>query len=110
MFRLTNTHQRRHQPVSFSRSIEVDHNPKSQSTALFQEHYRMEGVVACTFWANPVQLDRAKAQAEKTLRRHLYHDALGVLTDMELAVEEMDQDQLRKACMDMRDLFTGATP
>lgn len=104
---LKSTGQRRHQRVSFTTSLEVDPTPTKIPTGMFQEHYRLEGTIACTFWANSAQMDTARAQAEKTLRNYLYRDAFSVLTDMELAVEEMDQEQLRKACLDMRDVFLG---
>ena len=105
--RLTNTRQRRHQTVSFSSEVTEDPSPPEQRPAMFQEHYRLEGTVVCTFWANTAQLDGAKSQAEKTLRRYLYSDVYAVLSDIELAVEEMDQEQLRKACLDMRDALSG---
>ena len=104
---LTNTHQRRMQPVSFSVELTDDACPTGPSPGMFQEHYRLEGIVCCTFWANNAQLNSARAQAEKTLIRHLYSDAYAVLADIELAVEEMDQEQLRKACLDMHDTLAG---
>lgn len=107
-FETRNTHQRRRQPVSFTHGDELDPAPPEKvPTGMFQEHYRLEGTLSCTFWANSAQFDAARKQAEKKLQHFLYRDAIEVLVDMELAVEEMDQEQLRKACLDMRDLFTG---
>lgn len=106
LLNLRDMQTRRSQRVSVKETIRKNPRPPThQATALFQTCYRLEATVACTFWANAAQMDRAEEQAKKTLHHYLYADAIAVLFDMELAVEEMDQDQLRKACLDMRDIF-----
>lgn len=106
-FGLKSTRELRHGYVSTSVTMEADPDVKSASLQPFQEKYHLSATVACSFWANAAQLERARKQSEKTLHRYLYREALTVLNDIELAVEEMDQDQLRRACLDMRDIFTG---
>lgn len=107
-FELKNNGQRRPARVSVVTSMEINPNPPQyMGRDLFQEQYALTATVRCTFWANKAQLDFARNRAEKQLAHYLYKDALDVLHDMELAVEEMDQDNLRAACLDMRDIFTG---
>lgn len=108
IFDVKNTMQRRAQRnrVKFNMDLNPD-PPMYMGGAMFQENYKLTATIGCTFWANKAQLERARAQAEKQLTHFLYKEALTVLVDMELAVEEMDQDDLRKACMDLRDIFTG---
>ncbi len=104
---LENTTQRRANRVSYATALEVNPDPPQYMGGdMFQESYKLSATIACTFWANRVQLDRARERAEKQLQYYLYKDAIHILHDMELAVEEMDQDQLHRACLDMRELFT----
>lgn len=82
--------------------------PTSVGGHMFQDHYRLEGRVACTFWANAAQFKQAERRARKMLMYHLYKDALDVLHSIELAAAEGDIEQVLLSCEDMRDVFTGS--
>lgn len=108
IFDVKNTMKRREQRNIVKISMDLNPDPPTYMGGdMFQEHYSLTATIGCTFWANKAQLERARAKAEKQLIHFLYKEALTVLVDMELAVEEMDQNELRKACMDLRDIFTG---
>lgn len=101
--------QRREQRTSIDLTMDLNPSPPPRSqVGMFQESYVLSATLKCTFWANRAQLDRARDRAKRALMHHIYKDALDILVEMEVAVEEMDQDQLRRACLDMRDIFTGS--
>lgn len=107
-YTLRRTGERRAERASFKVELHSDPRPPEHiSRAPFQEHYILEGRVRITFWANKAQLPGAQKAAERELRHFLYRDFLTDLYAMETAIEEMDQDELRRIYMSMRDTVRG---
>lgn len=102
------TGQRRPERPNIKIDLSIGSDPSPDHVvAFFQEHYILEGRITTHFWANKAQLPHARRAAERELRHFLYKDFLTGLCAMERAIEEMDQDELRRICASLRNTVKG---